>query len=117
MKVYRVSTGSYSDERTHSIWSTKEKAEKINELLDDANSIEEWELDMVPQDDDFWWLFKFSPDGTCTERKAKSYGYGDIEDNEGYLEVEVETKSFDVEKAFKIATDKRAEYLAKKHGI
>lgn len=53
MKVYLVSTGSYSDYSVRAICSTKEKAEIVRQAIakgysyDDANDIQEFELDEV----------------------------------------------------------------------
>ena len=117
MKVYLLSTGSYSDERTHSIWSDKAKAEEVNSILDDNNGVQEWELDTVPEEDEINWKFTFSQSGELTDTKLKSYGWDEIEEEDDSLAVSLCIKGFDREKAFKIATDRRAEYLAKKHGI
>lgn len=49
MKLYVVTTGQYSDYGLHSIWTKKEEAEKLVEILnrDDYNyaSVDEWETD------------------------------------------------------------------------
>jgi hypothetical protein len=51
MKIFMVSTGSYSDYSPHSLWSTEEKANEMKAILDrdcsDANDIQEFELDAV----------------------------------------------------------------------
>lgn len=47
MKVYLVSTGSYSDWSVRGLFSTREIAEKCKAMLEDANDVEEWELDAL----------------------------------------------------------------------
>lgn len=47
MKVYLVSTGSYSDWSVRGLFSTRAVAEKCTALLEDANDVEEWELDAL----------------------------------------------------------------------
>ena len=47
MKVYLVSTGDYSAWTIHRLFSTREVAEKCKALLEDANDVEEWELDAL----------------------------------------------------------------------
>ena len=47
VKVYLVSTGSYSDWSVRGLFSTREIAEKCKALLEDANDVEEWELDAL----------------------------------------------------------------------
>lgn len=47
MKVYLVSTGDYSAWTIHGMFSTREVAEKCAKLLDEANGVEEWEVDAL----------------------------------------------------------------------
>ena len=55
MKIYLISKGSYSDYHIHSIWSTREKAERMEKILNHArsygaNDIEELEMEgIVPK--------------------------------------------------------------------
>ena len=55
MKIYLISKGSYSDYHIHSIWSTREKAERMEKILNHArwygaNDIEELEMDAEQPD-------------------------------------------------------------------
>lgn len=55
MKIYLVSTGSYSDYSIHSIWSTREKADRMEEILkfakhSETNDIQEVEMDKEQSD-------------------------------------------------------------------
>jgi len=43
MKIYVVTTGSYSDYGIHSIFTNKNKAEECAKLLENSNDIEEYE--------------------------------------------------------------------------
>ena len=47
VKVYLVSTGSYSDWSVRGLFSARETAEKCKALLEDSNNVEEWELDAL----------------------------------------------------------------------
>jgi hypothetical protein len=50
MAVYVVTAGCYSDYRIEGIFSTSEKAERFKAELDnDANDVEEWELDELQE--------------------------------------------------------------------
>lgn len=43
--IYAVSAGDYSDYRVKALYSTREMAQKHAAIIDDANDIEEYELD------------------------------------------------------------------------
>ncbi len=49
MKIFLVSSGSYSDRATDGLYSTMEKAEEAKKLFNADNDIEEWELDAAPE--------------------------------------------------------------------
>ena len=116
--VYVVTIGEYSDYRIHSMWDSKEKAQEIKELLDHSNDVEVYELNKFPDDEVVNWRFTFDSKGNCIKSEIDSYGYEQIdEDDLGNLQIDFSTKTFNKEKALKIATDKRAKYLAEKAGI
>ena len=50
MQVYVITTDSYSDYAIQAICSTRELAELLSATLYDANEIEEWEVDGVPDE-------------------------------------------------------------------
>lgn len=49
MKVFVVTNGEYSDYRIEAILSTQEKATEAQKLYRSGNSIEEWEVDDLPE--------------------------------------------------------------------
>jgi hypothetical protein len=119
MKLYLVSSGSYSDYQVHSIWSTPEKAEEIRKIVSHANDVEVFNLDSVPdmKDDSYGWYFTFAPNGDLLKTEVNRYGWDEVYEEDGNLVIQVSIAEFDQAKAFKIATDNRARYLAEKKGL
>ena len=61
-KVYIITEGSYSDYRILTVCSTKQEAEKVILLFDDAG-IEEWEIDTFLSDGRAAWNVLLTGDG------------------------------------------------------
>lgn len=127
MKVYLVTTGSYSDYSTRHICEKKELAEKLaTHYGTEANEIEEWELTTedspvgkLPKDSQVWTIF-FNKSGeitSCyanfddlpTEPMVKFLPSGEP----SYWEGLATSK----EAAIKIATEQRIYHLANLHLI
>ncbi len=81
MKVYLVTTGCYSDYKVAGVYSTMKKAELARKLAGhDANPIDEFELDAIPEHPPGMLLFgvKMDKDGnviswkTCDSESSKS---------------------------------------------
>lgn len=67
MKIYVVTTGSYSDYSINSMFSTRELAEQYTKGIYEANDVEEYELDEFKEQmrDGFcWWLVIMLKDGS-----------------------------------------------------
>lgn len=126
MKVYLVTTGSYSDYSIRHICEKKELAEKLaTHYGTEANEIKEWKLTTedspigkLPKDSQVWTIF-FSESGEITscyndfptepiEPKMEFYRNG-----EQYWEGLATSK----EAAIKIATEQRIYHLANLHLI
>jgi hypothetical protein len=134
MKVYIVSTGEYSDWSIQGIFSTREKAEEFMRVVpaggydNEYNDIQEHELDpIIPHGKEHkypyeivffspnWELCFYSWDGEG-EVYLKSEIFRDYADRQ-YRRITVRVWARDHAQALKIASDKKAEYLARKNGI
>ena len=126
MKVYLITTGSYSDYSIKHICEKKELAEKLaTHYGTDANEIDEWELTTedspigkLPKDSQVWTVF-FDKSGEITSC------YNNFDDlliepkMEFYLNGEQcwEGLATSKEAAIKIATEQRIYHLANLHLI
>ena len=130
MKIYVITTGSYSDYGIHSIWSTKEKAEEVNKLVEDTNDVDEWDVDQFADLNPLrrQYSFGFSENSLVVmEREERVDPLGKRKTEVTFCNHEwawarevhilVKVTTDDKEKAFKIATDERARYLTEKAGL
>lgn len=140
MKVYVVTTGNYSDYGIEGIFSTEEKANEFMEALEDErdwNAIAEWDMDDAAgtkiKDGHSPWRVLILRDGTVEEAKIGNEldRYGIRESSEVWkrsklplwtrenpdiqdcLNVKCLAKS--AEHAIKIASEKRAQFIASGH--
>lgn len=137
-KVYVVTKGCYSDYHIVSVWSDKEKAEKIAKYWSygcDSAEVEEWELDPDMPDDissmkEYYHIKYARPigfdKGFWTAEKISKHGKdaeNDVEwtmerNNYSWFEMDIFTDCVkDEDHAIKIAQDKRAELIAISEGI
>lgn len=122
MKVYMVSTGSYSDWTVRGLFSTLEIAQKCAAMLGDDSGVEEWEIDAltdrVRRGVSVWIVWSKTGGGVDVERAhdvgvecTESVGVVDwFPDNGDRMRVYVEAT--DVAHAIKIAADKFRESVA-----
>lgn len=126
MKVYLVTTGSYSEYSIEHICEKKELAEKLaTHYGDEANEIEEWELTAedspigkLPKDTRFWTIF-FSESGEITYCH-ESFCHSLIESKIDFCskgKLYWEGLATNKEAAIKIATEQRIYHLANLHLI
>lgn len=126
MTVYVITRGDYSDYHICAVSLNKDKAKKLAKMYStsyDPASVEEWETDTVtdihvlngkcPYTVTFYpdkepWVWRISYD-------YRYFAEGIQENNKSWLAVNVYAK--DEAAALKIASDKRAQYLAEKEGI
>lgn len=127
MKVYLVTTGSYSDYSIRHICEKKELAEKLaTHYGDEANEIEEWKLTTedspigkLPKDSKVWTIF-FSKSGEITDCYESSEDLLIGPKMEFYPNGEPyywEGLAISKEAAIKIATEQRIYHLANMHLI
>lgn len=119
MKVYLVSTGDYSDWTVRGLFSTLDLAEKCNAMLNDANGVEEWEVDALAdrvQRGVSVWVVWSKDGGVADVSNAYSFGVGG-EEVIGVVEwfqrgMRVYVEAVDKAHAIKIAADKFREFVA-----
>jgi len=119
MKIYLITQGEYSDYRIHSAWTNKEKAIEVSRYVEDANDVEEYELDQVDAADGMvGWELEFSDNGDLVRQELSLFDYWDLQAVFGHgLRVNVKTPGYAPQLALKLATDKRARFLAEKTGL
>ena len=113
MKVYVVTSGSYSDYRIEEIFERKENAEALATVLSDGNEVEEWEINkrkVVPL-----WSIWMKRNGDLDDE----YGtpYADTGDKESIYCYDDDSIRFAVladslERAIKVASERRAIILS-----
>ena len=113
MKVYVVTSGSYSDYRIEEIFAKKDDAEALAAVLSDGNEVDEWEVNkrrVVP----LWSLWMKgngdSDDDYCSP-------YANTDDKEAIYCYDDDSVHFDVladslERAIKVANERRAIILS-----
>ena len=113
MKVYVVTSGSYSDYRIEEIFAKKDDAEALAAVLSDGNEVDEWEVNkrrVVP----LWslWMKRNgdSDDDYCSP-------YANTGDKEVIYCYDDDSVHFDVladslERAIKVANERRAIILS-----
>lgn len=119
-----ITTGCYSDYSVHSIWSTRELAEKALYFIGDRyKTIDEMDVDEFPENGfRYWAVFWFNPDGSLFKEWQQDYESSFLKEKveptsrEG-KRIYVETFGKDRDHAFKKACDMRAAFLAEKNGI
>ncbi len=114
MKVYVVTSGSYSDFRIEEIFEKKDDAEALATVLRDGNGVEKWEVNkrrVVPL-----WSIWMKRNGDLDD----DYGgcpYADIGDEEvidcyGNNSIHFEVLADSEERAIKVANERRAIILS-----
>jgi len=113
MKVYVVTSGSYSDYRIEEIFKKREDAEALNSVLSDGNGVDEWEVNqrrIVPL-----WSIWMKVDGDLDDDYGEpsagidgKEGIYTYEDGSGQFAVLADTK----ERAIKVANERRAIILS-----
>jgi hypothetical protein len=122
-KVYVVTDGCYSDYHIESIWDTEDKAKSAISILRKGD-IEVWTLNTSLNNIKDEYMFRFDPNGKLD---YENYCGKDLEEPtttyqinggelKGYIVVRLFTRG-PRNKAFKIACDERAKFLAQKAGI
>lgn len=122
MKVYLVSTGDYSSWSVRGLFSTRDVAEKCKAMLDDANEVEEWEVDQFcdrAQRGVSVWMVWSKEGGVVDVRDARNFGL-DCTDPVGKVDwfpehgdkMCVYVEASDEAHAVKIAADKFREHIA-----
>ena len=112
MKVYVVTSGSYSDYRIEGIFKKKEDAETLASVLSDGNEVDEWEVNtrrVVPL-----WALWMKKNGDLDEDYGTPYANtGDKEEIYTYEDTATFNVFADtVERAIKIANERRAIILS-----
>lgn len=112
MKVYVVTSGSYSDYRLDAIFTKKEDAEALAAVLSDANGVDEWKVNeqrVVPV-----WSLWMKRNGDLDDKYSSPYAYADGQeeiacyDDTIHFNIFADTK----ERAIKIANERRAIILS-----
>lgn len=129
MKVWVVTEGSYSDYRIVGIYDSRALAELHCKRLYDANDPEEWEVNAGAvglRAELSHWAVYITDDGTIISAddwhdpfiQIDAEGMEDIPALHGQAHgLRVHVLARDEAHARKIATDKRAEWLAKQEGV
>ncbi len=112
MKVYVVTSGSYSDYRIEEIFKKKADAEALASVLSDSNGVDEWEVNqrrVIP----LWsiWMKKsgdlddeYGSPSTNTDGKENAYCYDDL--------IHFGVLADTLERAIKVANERRAIILS-----
>lgn len=113
MKVYVVTSGSYSDFRIEEIFKKKEDAEALASVLSDGNEVDEWEVNkrrVVPL-----WSIWMKKNGDLDDDYSSPYA--NTGDREGICCYDDDSVHFEVladslERAIKVANERRAIILS-----
>lgn len=113
MKVYVVTSGSYSDYRIEEIFEKKEDAEALVSVLSDGNGVDEWEVNkrrVVPL-----WSLWMKANGDLDDDYCSPYA--NTGDEEGIYCHKDDSAHFEVladslERAIKVANERRAIILS-----
>jgi len=124
-KIYIVTEGDYSDYRIVGVFSSKERADAVlASYSNNSGVVEEYDLDSIKVCDKvnkYW--FYFDLNGKLEDESIAQSSLSDICEgmkNNVFRSIKgvgVEVFESDRDKAFKIACDLRAEYLAELHGV
>ena len=124
MKIYVVTKGSYSDYHIVAATLDKEKAEKIAKKYSDGwddCEVEEYEDSEEILKTVWFIIFKKNTSDIDECREVSNVGYALHHLNEVSIyrwnQLSVYIAADTMEEAIKIASEKRAEYLAKKEGV
>ena len=120
MKLYLVSDGTYSDYAVIGIYSTLELAERARLLFATDNSIEDYELDDIPETPPglLPYLVRMDRNGNTTDDPCRvSVGGGELSEPKPVSISYGDAYSFEVwadsiEHAVKIANEKRLQLIA-----
>lgn len=121
-KIYVITNGYYSDYHIIAATTSEKAAKKIAARFD-AN-IEEYNDDGEKLLDQNMYHFKFSENGVLIHEDVQEVGEYDFCKNEPCIYMNHKNEHIDVfinsvsrDKAFKIACDERAKFLAEKEGL
>jgi len=113
MKVYVVTSGSYSDYRIEAIFENKEDAEALANVLSDGNGVDEWEANkqkVVP----LWSIWMEKNGDLAEDYVSPSANTGSKEDIYCYDDDSIHFEIFadTLERAIKVANERRAIIIA-----
>ena len=113
MKVYVVTSGSYSDYRIEAIFENKEDAEALANVLSDGNGVDEWEANkqkVVP----LWSIWMEKNGDLAEDYVSPSANTGSKEDIYCYDDdsIHFEILADTLERAIKVANERGAIIIA-----
>jgi len=113
MKVYVVTSGSYSDYRIEEIFENEEDANALANVLSDGNGVDEWEVNkqkVVP----LWSIWMKRNGDLDEDYVSPSAGMGNKEQTYCYDDdsIHFEILADTLERAIKVANERRAIIIA-----
>jgi hypothetical protein len=117
MKVYVLTSGEYSDYRVEGVFSTPEKAVAYADGVEDANlPPDEYEVDGAVPVAERWWRIYFDADGNITSirNEWRKPRHTESSSSAGPNHILVQLFADTRERAIKVASERRAQYLALK---
>lgn len=124
MKIYIVTSGSYSDYSINAVFSSRKKAEAAIELLQEDAEIEEWTVDAIPSDGRLPYWVRMHSDGNV-ESVSREHSFYMMRDAPRITRIagggqyggmyNCHVYARDEAHAVKIASEKRREWKALKN--